>query len=60
MSRTAARFTQADLARAVRAAKSVGDDMAVDLRPDGTIRIFRLVEGPNAAVEPQPEVVETL
>lgn len=58
MSRTAARFTQADLARAVRAAKSVGDDMAVDLRPDGTIRIFRLVETPEKVdVEPDREVV---
>jgi len=38
MSRTAARFTQADLNRAVRAAKQAGAQ-AVVLTPDGAIRI---------------------
>lgn len=38
MSRTAAKFTQADVARAVRAAKQT-DASAVLLLPDGTIRI---------------------
>lgn len=38
MSRTAARFTQADLARAIRAAKQAGAS-AVLLLTDGTIRI---------------------
>lgn len=38
MSRTAARFTQADVARSIRAAKQAGAG-SVDLRPDGTIRI---------------------
>ncbi len=38
MSRTAARFTQADINRAVRAAKRAGAS-AVLLLPDGTIRI---------------------
>jgi hypothetical protein len=38
MSRTPARFTQADVARSIRAAKQAGAG-AVELRPDGTIRI---------------------
>ena len=38
MSRTGARFTQADLNRAIRAAKQAGAN-AVVLLPDGTIRI---------------------
>jgi hypothetical protein len=38
MSRTAARFTQADVARSLRAAKQAGAG-SVRLLPDGTIRI---------------------
>jgi hypothetical protein len=38
MSRTAARFTQADVARSIRAAKQAGAG-SVELRPDGTIII---------------------
>lgn len=38
MSRTPARVTQADVARAIRAAKQAGAG-AVELLPDGTIRI---------------------
>jgi len=38
MSRTPARFTQADINRALRAAKQAGAG-AVVLLPDGTIRI---------------------
>jgi hypothetical protein len=38
MSRTAARVTQADIARSLRAAKQAGAG-AVDVLPDGTIRI---------------------
>ena len=38
MSRTPARHTQADVARSIRAAKQAGA-AAVELRPDGTIRI---------------------
>ncbi len=34
-----ARVTQADIARALRAAKQAGDDMCVEVTPDGTIRI---------------------
>lgn len=36
MSRTPARFTQADVARTIRAARQAGA-AAVELRPDGTI-----------------------
>lgn len=45
MSRTAAGFTQADIARAIRAAQQTGVTGGVELRPDGTIFI-RL--SPNA------------
>lgn len=38
MSRTAAKFTQADVARSLRAAKQAGFG-SVRLYPDGTIRI---------------------
>ena len=38
MSKTAARFTLADIARAVRAAKEQGA-AAVEILPDGTIRV---------------------
>jgi hypothetical protein len=33
------RCTQADIARALRAAKQTGEDMCVEISPDGTIRI---------------------
>ncbi len=38
MSRTRARFTQADVARAIRAAKQAGATV-VELRPDGVISV---------------------
>ena len=38
MSKTAARFTLADIVRATRAAKEYGAE-AVEIAPDGTIRI---------------------
>jgi hypothetical protein len=57
MSRTCAKFTQADVARTIRAAKQAGAG-AVELLPDGTIRI-RLdgLEKPAQPVEPDREVV---
>ena len=57
MSRTPARFTQADVARTIRAAKQAGAG-AVELLPDGTIRI-RLdgSEKPALPVGPDREVV---
>lgn len=39
MSRTPARITQADIARAVRAAAQVGPAWRVEIAPDGTIRL---------------------
>jgi hypothetical protein len=39
MSKTAARFTLADIARATRAAKEQGAE-AVEITPDGTIRLI--------------------
>lgn len=40
MSRRPARVTQADISRALRAASQVGANVAVDILPDGTIRII--------------------
>jgi hypothetical protein len=57
MSRIAARFTQADVARSIRAAKQAGAG-TVELLPDGRIRI--LLDGeekPTPPVEPDREVV---
>jgi hypothetical protein len=56
MSRTAARFTQADVARSIRAAKQAGAG-SVELRPDGTIIISLAGEKKAISVEPEPEVV---
>jgi predicted xylose isomerase-like sugar epimerase len=39
VSKTAARFTLADIARATRAAKEQGAE-AVEIKPDGTIRVI--------------------
>jgi hypothetical protein len=39
VSKTAARFTVADVARATRAAKAEGAQ-AVEIKPDGTIRVI--------------------
>lgn len=57
MSRTPARFNQADIARTIRAAKQAGAG-AVELLPDGTIRIcLECVEKPSEPVEPDQEIV---
>jgi hypothetical protein len=58
MSRTPARFTQADVARSIRAAKQAGA-AAVELRPDGTIRIRleSVEEKQETQDEPDREVV---
>jgi hypothetical protein len=58
MSRTPARFTQADIARTIRAAKQAGAG-AVEILPDGTIRI-RLnsaEDKPEVPVDEEREVV---
>jgi len=39
MPRTAAKVTQADIARVLRAIESVGARVRVDVLPDGTIRM---------------------
>ena len=39
MSKAAAKFTQADVARAIRAIAQTGSNMAVEVIKDGTIRI---------------------
>jgi hypothetical protein len=56
MSRTPARHTQADVARSIRAAKQAGA-AAVELRPDGTIRIVLSGDKTNISAEPEREVV---
>lgn len=51
MPRTSAKFTQADLARAIRAVDQAGVDMDVVLEADGRIRITRAAmaaEAPRA------------
>ena len=60
MSRTPARFTQADAARALKAAKQAGAG-AVRILRDGTILIDLQPESvgdkPEKSVEPEPEIV---
>lgn len=50
MSRRAASVTQADIARAIRAAKQVGDGYCVEIAPGGLIRIVK--GGPGFSTEP--------
>jgi len=60
VSRTPAKVTQADVARALRAAKQAGAG-SVRILPDGTIRIDVQPESagdkPEKTVEPEPEIV---
>jgi hypothetical protein len=58
MTRTPARFTQADVARSIRAAKQAGAG-SVELRPDGTIVISMVSAGEKKeiSVEAEREVV---
>lgn len=49
MSRTAAKVTQADIARSIRAAKQAGAG-TVELLPDGTIRISLIEAAYQAAL----------
>jgi hypothetical protein len=56
MSKTAARFTLADIARATRAAKEHGA-AAVEILPDGTIRLIISPQDKNEAkVEAKPAI----
>jgi class 3 adenylate cyclase len=52
MTKTAARFTLADIARATRAAKEQGAE-AVEILPDGTIRV--IIAGVQHKDEAKPE-----
>ena len=46
-----ARFTTVDLRRALRAAAQAGPDYAVEIAPDGTIRITRDKSKGRASIE---------
>ena len=56
MSRTRPRFTQADVERAIRAAKQTGAG-DVEIRPDGTIRVKLSTEATEPAVDESAIVV---
>jgi len=50
------RFTQADVERAIRAAKAVGiEHPAVEIYPDGRIRLLTAPHGPKKALSPFEE-----
>jgi hypothetical protein len=51
MSHRAAKTTQADIARAIRAAKQAGLPTIVEIQPDGTIRLLVGVELPGINVK---------
>jgi len=50
MPRTPARFTQADVARAIRAIKSTDTVMSLEITPDGLIRIVPYEPGQKRPV----------
>lgn len=54
MTRPAARFTQADVARILRGADQARVPVAVDFLPDGTIRAY-VNYGDTVKIEPKPE-----
>ena len=55
--RRPARATQADIRRAVSAAKQAGATMAVEVLPDGTIRLIPTVPVPETAPKATPEPI---
>lgn len=55
MSRTPAKFHQADIARALRAVAQCGKHMEVVLEPDGRIRIVPIGE-PKKQLTPQDDI----
>jgi hypothetical protein len=56
MSRRPARFTQADIRRAIQAAeKASASNMAVEILPDGTIRISPIPPQGNAPEKATPK-----
>jgi hypothetical protein len=54
MPRTAAKVTQADIARVLRAAKAEG--MTVEVRPDGAIRVVSEVANPTEQTQYRGEI----
>jgi hypothetical protein len=56
MSRTPARFTQADVARAIRAAQQTGAG-GVEVKPDGTISISLSTATEDRPVDGKDKVV---
>ena len=50
MSKGKAKFTQSDVARAIRAIQQTGAKMVVEITPDGTIRIVPIDE----TAQPKP------
>jgi hypothetical protein len=54
MSKTAARFTLADIARATRAARQEGAE-AVEIKPDGTIRLLIKVAKDDTHPKAEPQ-----
>ena len=54
MSRRAAKFTEADAVRAIKAIKRSGEAMAVEITPDGTIRLVPIA-APSAPGKPASE-----
>ena len=58
MPRTAARATQADIHRAIRAVEQSGADMVVEVLRDGTIRISRKAadDRPKKPVEASKDI----
>lgn len=55
MSRTPARVTQADIARALRAIKQTGAAMSVEIAPNGTIRLVPVDSGTDRVDTASPE-----
>jgi hypothetical protein len=56
MSKTAARFTLADIARVTRAAREQGAQ-AVEILPDGTIRVIIAGKQHKDEVKPEPKPI---
>lgn len=54
MSRRPARVTQADIRRALAALKIAGSNMALEILPDGTIRLTPALAKPSELEEIRP------
>lgn len=54
MTMRAARCSQADIARAIRAADQAGTGRTVEVAPDGTIRIVKAELSPQVTPLPSP------